>query len=93
VYCGKNEDIEEMVRIAQKEARLIHKVVFNLVANIQRKWHTISMDNFFTFVGLFEELASMQNYVTGTIRSNRIGLPLALKNRGTFKNIPYNTLK
>jgi hypothetical protein len=51
------------------------------------------MDNFFTSVGLFEELASMQIYATGTVRSNRIGLPLALKNRGAFRNAPHGTLE
>jgi hypothetical protein len=44
------------------------------------------MDNFFIFVGLFEELACMRIYATGTVRSNRIGLPLSLKNRGIFRN-------
>jgi hypothetical protein len=51
------------------------------------------MDNFFTSVGLFEELASMRIYATGTVRSNRIGLPLPLKNRGAFRNAPHRTLE
>jgi hypothetical protein len=51
------------------------------------------MDNFFTSIGLFEELASMLIYVIGTIRSNQIGLPLALKNRDAFMNAPKGTLE
>jgi hypothetical protein len=88
VYCRKNEDNEEVVCVARGEARLVHKVVLDLAADIQGKGHVISMDNFFTCVGLFEELASMQIYATGTVRSNRIGLPLTLKNRLTFRNVP-----
>jgi hypothetical protein len=78
VYCGKNEDYEEVAHVAREEARLAHKVVLDLAA------HVISMDNFFTSVGFFEELASMQIYATGTFRSNRIGLPLVLKNTWAF---------
>jgi hypothetical protein len=53
----KNEDTEEVARIAWGEARLAHKVVLNLVADVQGKEHVISMDTFFTSIGLFEELA------------------------------------
>jgi hypothetical protein len=67
---------------------LAHKVVLDLAADVQGKRHVISMDNFFTSVGLFEELASMRIYATRTVRSNQIGLPLALKNRGAFRNAP-----
>ena len=93
VYCGKNEDNEEMACVVWGEARLAHKVVLDLAADIQGKGHVISMDKFFTSVGFFEELASMWIYATRTIRSNRIGLPLALKNKGTFRNAPHKTLE
>jgi hypothetical protein len=86
VYCGKNEDYEEVAHVAREEARLAHKVVLDLAA------HVISMDNIFTYVGFFEELASMQIYATGTFRSNRIGLPLVLKNTCAFKNAPQGIL-
>jgi hypothetical protein len=74
------------------EARLAHKVVLDLATNMQEKRHVINMDNFFTFVGLFEELALRQIYATGTMRSNWITLPLDLKNTCVFKNIQHNTL-
>jgi hypothetical protein len=93
LYCGKNEDNEEVARVARREARLAHKVVLNFAADVQGKGHVISIDNFFTSVRLFEELASMRIYATGMVRSNRIGLPLALKNRGAFRNVPHGTLE
>ena len=41
-----------MVCIAQEEARLAQKVVLNLAIDIQGNGHVISMDNFYTSVGL-----------------------------------------
>jgi hypothetical protein len=49
---------------------LAHKVILDLTAVVQGKGHVISIDNFFTFVGLFEELASRPIYATGTIQLN-----------------------
>jgi hypothetical protein len=72
---------------------LAYKIVLDLAADVQGKGHVISIDKFFTSVGLFEELASIQIYAIRTIRSNQIGLPLALKNRGVFKNAPHDTLE
>jgi hypothetical protein len=37
VYFGKNEDNKEVVCVARGEARLAHKVVLDLAADIQRK--------------------------------------------------------
>ena len=34
VYCGKNEDNEKVTHIAWGEARLVHKVVLDLAANV-----------------------------------------------------------
>lgn len=34
VYCGKNEDTEEVARIAWGEARLAHKVILNLAVDV-----------------------------------------------------------
>jgi hypothetical protein len=44
----------------------------------------VVMDNYFSSVGLFEELASKGIYATGTMRSNRIGLPAILKDTKSF---------
>jgi hypothetical protein len=93
VYCGKTDETEKVPRIARREPRLAHKVVLDLAAEVQGKGHVISMDNFFTSVGLFEELASMQIYAIGTMCTNKIGLPSVLKNTGAFKNVPQGTLE
>jgi hypothetical protein len=37
VYCGKNEDNKEVVRVAREKARLAYKVVLDLVADVQGK--------------------------------------------------------
>jgi hypothetical protein len=64
VYYGKiNGGNEEVVRVARREARLAYKIVLDLAAKVQGKGHVIRVDNFFTFVGFSEELASMQIYV------------------------------
>jgi hypothetical protein len=34
MYCGKNEDTKEVVRVVQEEARLAHKVVLDLVTDV-----------------------------------------------------------
>jgi hypothetical protein len=77
-----------VVRIARGEAKFAHKVVLDLVVDVEEKGHVISMNNFFTFIGLFEDLALKQIYATSTMRSNWNRLPLALKNTRAFKNIP-----
>jgi hypothetical protein len=59
-----------VVRIARGEAKFAHKVVLDLVVDVEEKGHVISMNNFFTFIGLFEDLALKQIYATSTMRSN-----------------------
>lgn len=49
---------------------MAQKVVLDLAIELQGKGHVISMDNFFTFVGLFEELAFMQTYIISTMHTN-----------------------
>jgi hypothetical protein len=84
VYYGKTEETEEVPRVARGEACLAQKVVLDLAAEVQGKGHIINMDNFFTSIRLFEELASIQIYATCTVRTNRISLPSALKNTRAF---------
>jgi hypothetical protein len=47
---------------------------------------------FFTSVGLFKELAEKAIYATRTLRSNRIGIPSALKNTKAFSRVLQGTL-
>jgi hypothetical protein len=42
---------------------------------IEGKGHVIAMDNFFTTVGLFQELAEKTIYATRTLRSKPVGMP------------------
>jgi hypothetical protein len=61
-YCGENEDTEEVARVVRGEPHLAYTIVLDLMADIYRKGHVISIDNFFTSVGLFQKLASRQIY-------------------------------
>ena len=48
--------------------------------------HLVVMNKFFSNIGLFMELLSMGIYVIGTVKPNRIGLPMDLKDTKSFKN-------
>jgi hypothetical protein len=76
--------------IARGELKLTHKIVMKLSRDIEGKEHIIAMDSFFTSVGLFKELAEKAIYATGTLRSNRIGIPSALKNTKAFSRVPQD---
>jgi hypothetical protein len=90
--CGKEEAISTVEPIARGEPKLAHKVVVELSRDIEGKGHVIAMDNFFTSIGLFKELAEKAIYATGTLRSNCIGIPSALKNTKAFSRVPQGTL-
>jgi hypothetical protein len=77
--------------IARGELKLTHKIVMKLSRDIEGKEHIIAMDSFFTSVGLFKELAEKAIYATGTLRSNRIGIPSALKNTKAFSRVPHES--
>jgi hypothetical protein len=67
------------------EKNLAHRVVTNLTAGLDNKGHVITMDNFFTSVGLFRDLKRRGIYATGTMRSNRIGLHPNMKKIKEFR--------
>jgi hypothetical protein len=92
IYCGKEEATSIVEPIAREEPKLTHKVVMDLAKDIEGKWHIIAMDNFFTSVGLFKELGEKTIYATGTLRSNRIGIPSAFKDIKVFSRMPQGTL-
>jgi hypothetical protein len=60
--------------------------------NIEGKWHVITMNNFFTSIDLFKELPENAIYAMGTLKSNRIGIPNALKDIKIFSRMPQKTL-
>jgi hypothetical protein len=67
-------------------ARIGPQSCFRFEGRHARKGHVMNMYNFFSFLGLFEELASKKSYAPYTMRTNRFGLHLILKNTCTFKS-------
>jgi hypothetical protein len=57
----------------------------NLLQGLEDKGYCVVMDNFFTSILLFRDLARKAIYATGTIRSNRIDIPTHLKNTRAWK--------
>jgi hypothetical protein len=92
VYCGKEEATSTVEPIARGELKLALKVVMGLSRDIEGKVHVITMDNFFTSVGLLKELVEKAIYAMGTLRSNLIGIPNALKDTKVFNRMPQGTL-
>jgi hypothetical protein len=83
IYCGKS--MENVVQPATRgEPRLAHNVVLNMVEGLDGKGHVVVMDNYFSSVGLFTEMATRGIYATGTMRSNRVGLPEEFKDMKSF---------
>lgn len=80
VYTGKRDG-------KQPEEGLGARVVTDLTRKILNKGHHVYMDNFFTSPALFDNLFKEKIYCSGTVRTNRKGMPQAiksakLKNRG-----------
>lgn len=51
-----------------------------LMQKYLNKGHALYLDNFYTSVGIAEDLLEKNTYVTGTLRSNRVGNPAIVKN-------------
>jgi hypothetical protein len=85
IYRGKSISTIEHPHPSHGEASLGYSVVMDLVRGLEDKNHVVTMDNYFTSVGLFCDLEWRGIYATGTVRSNRIGLPLDLTNTKEFK--------
>ena len=88
IYWGKKEAPLIVGPIARREPKLAHKIMMELSKDIKGKKHVTAMDNFFTSVGLFKDLASWAIFVTWIIRSNCVGAPIALKDKETFNKMP-----
>ena len=66
-----------------------------MVKFLKGLWHRkflVVIDNFFSSIGLFMNLLVQGMYVTGTLRSNRIGLLDNLKDTKSFKNAVQSTI-
>jgi hypothetical protein len=91
-YVGKSQDVDEEAQRARRDSTLAHGVVVDLLDGHKNKGHVVTMDNYFTSVGLFKDLLSKGIYATGTVRSNRVGIPSVLKNKKAYRRSPQGTL-
>jgi hypothetical protein len=85
IYYGKNPNGPEGQAPARVgEGNMARNVVLGLIEGLEGKGHVFVTDNYFFSIGLFMELANRDIYATGTMRSNRVGLPSDLKNLHTW---------
>jgi len=85
IYLGKEGT-------SDKESLLGERVVFTLIADHYFEGKHVYFDNFFTSLSLLEKLRRQRINATGTIRSDRVGIPsqFVLKEkmeRGDYKSI------
>jgi hypothetical protein len=85
IYCGKNLEVEVRVEGPRGDASAAYGVVMKLLRGVEEKGHCVVMDNYFCSIPLFVDLAKKGIYATGTVRPNRIGLPLHLRNTKAWK--------
>lgn len=94
IYCGANHfGVEEEAPVVHGEANVAHNVVMQLINRQEGKGHVVVMDNYFSSVGLFTEMATLKIYSNGTMRSNRVGLPSelkAVKNWSIHRKVHWN---
>jgi hypothetical protein len=55
-----------------------YEVITSLIRSLEHRWHTVVCDNLFTLPRLFHDLLADGFWATGTMKTNRIGLPKAL---------------
>ena len=67
-YIGKSDILPA------KESSITKETVIQLMQPLAGKHHQVCMDDYYTCLPLFKELASMQILATGTVRTNRKGL-------------------
>lgn len=67
IYTGKN--------ITSTSKTHAHEIVMKLIQGLENKGRIVIADNFYTSVGLAEELIEKKTMVCGTVRTNRKRLP------------------
>ena len=92
IYARKNGENMKPSRRIPEEPQLAYLIETRLIDGNNGKGHVVVMDNNFSSVGLFEELARNGTYCTGTLRMNRIGTLRILKNTKELKCSPQGTL-
>jgi len=99
IYVGKNETDEDK----KEEISATHSLVKSLLQPLSGRNHIVHMDNWFTSIPLFNDLAAMFIWCCGTVRVNRKGLCKDVtmkkkeesqlkKNPGTIRWASYGSL-
>lgn len=80
MYCGKRAHINEtdIVDDKSRPAAALRNLM-KVVPAVRDHAYFVGMDRFYTFIPLFLELLARKLYAVGTIITNRIGFPAALK--------------
>jgi hypothetical protein len=55
-----------------------HQVVTSLCLGLENRWHTIVCDNLFSSPSLFHDLMANRFWATGTLRANRLEVPMVI---------------
>ena len=87
-YCS-NFEIYTGRKGNQTEKGLGWRVVTELTKDVAGKHHHVYFDNYFTSVGLLEELLEYGTYGCGTARTDRKGFPKELKKVKLAKRYVY----
>ncbi|CAH2101112.1 unnamed protein product [Euphydryas editha] len=77
IYCGKTA--------GTMEVGLGPNLVLRLTETIQNNGCHVTFDNFFTSVALMDNLYLLGIYSTGTVRTDRVGLPIVAKLKNSMK--------
>jgi hypothetical protein len=87
--------LEAKVRVVvpRREASLAHAIVMKLLQGLEDKGHCIVMDNYFSSIRLFKDLALRGTYATGTVWYNRFGLPTMFKNLKSWRRCEQGHLE
>ena len=80
VYTGKSD------QTSSSEGGLGERVVKKLCERLHGKNHHVYMDNYFSTPKLFTDMERACIYCCGTVRVNRKGLPVELKNKRLLRN-------
>ena len=82
IYCGKNgPTAANSAVLLDPKAGKTTKLVVGLLqsVNLLHKGYHVYMDNYYSSVELYEELYYFETYACGTVRKDRVGLPIAVK--------------
>jgi hypothetical protein len=93
VYMGKNNVATEGPALPRGGGNLAQGMVLNLMDGLENEGRMVVMDNYFTSIELFEKLHVRGIYATGTVQSNRIGLPEILADISTLNSSQQGSLE